>query len=238
MLEEGVRMRIFLPALLLALALSGSAGAATRNFGITSFDRIRVDGPYKVKLTTGVAPYASASGTQQALDGVAVDVQGRTLVVHSNPSSWSSYPDANNGPVEISLGTHELSAARLNGSGSLQISKVKSLSFDLAVQGSGAASIGQTDVDQLSVALAGSASAVLAGRSGKMSAVLRGISSLDASALVTKDAAIGADGAATVKANITNAVKIDGSGPATIALSGRPSCTSKLSGSASVSGCR
>ena len=238
MFEEGVRMRIFLPALAILLALPGSAGAATRNFGITGFDRIRVDGPYKVKLAIGVAPYARASGSQQALDGVAIDVQGRTLVVHTSQSSWGGYPDDDHGPVEISLGTHELSAARLNGSGSLEISKVKALSFDLAVEGSGAASVGQTDVDQLSVALTGSASASLAGRSGKMSAFLRGISSLDASALVTKDATIGADGATTVKANITNAVKITGSGPATIALSGGPSCTSKLSGSASVSGCR
>ena len=49
---------------------------------------------------------------------------------------------------------------------------------------------------------------------------------------------IGAEGAATVKANVTNAVKIDGSGPATITLTGKPSCTSSLKGSASVSGCR
>jgi hypothetical protein len=231
-------MRTVLPAFLFTLALSAPAAAATRNFGITSFDKIRVEGPYKVTLTTGVAPFASATGSQSALDSVAVDVQGNTLVVHANQSSWGGYPGGSVGPIEIKLGTHDLTSARLNGSASLQINKVKSLTFELVIQGSGAASIAQTDVDQLTLGLAGSASASLAGRVGKLNAVLRGISSLDASALTTKDAALAIDGAATVKANISNTAKIDGSGPATIALAGNPSCTSKLGGSASVTGCK
>ena len=49
-------------------------------------------------------------------------------------------------------------------------------------------------------------------------------------ALAVKDATIGAEGAATVKANVTNAVKIDGSGPATITLTGSPSCTIRRQG--------
>jgi hypothetical protein len=167
-----------------------------------------------------------------------VDVQGNTLVVHTSQSSWGGYPGQNAGPVEIKLGTHDLTSARLNGSASLQINKVKALTFELVVQGSGTASIGEADVDQLTLGLAGSASASLAGRAGKLNAVLRGISSLDASGLVTKDASMAIDGAATIKANISNSAKIDGSGPATIALAGNPACTSKLGGSASVTGCR
>jgi hypothetical protein len=71
-----------------------------------------------------------------------------------------------------------------------------------------------------------------------MTAVIRGISSLEASGLSTKDATIGAEGAATIKANVTNAVTVDGNGPTSITLAGRPSCTLRLVGSASVSGCR
>lgn len=231
-------MRTRLPALLLALALSAPADAATRNFGITGFTRVKVDGPFQVQLATGVAPFASASGSPAALDRVAIDVQGNTLIVHANRSSWGGYPGRDTGPVQIRLGTHELSAAWLNGAGTLAIDRVTGLKFELSVQGSGGAAIRRADVDQLSVALAGTASAVIAGRAGKMTAVVRGISSLDAAGLAAKDASIGAEGAATVKALVTNAVTIDGSGPATVMLSGRPSCTVRVSGSASVSGCR
>ena len=229
-------MRILLA--ITALAIAAPAGAATRNFGVDSFDKIRVDGPYAVTLTTGVAPFARASGTPAALDAVNVTVEGHTLVVRANRSSWGGYPGAGTGPVQVEIGTHELGAAWLNGAGGLKINRVKGLSFQLSVQGSGSATIERADVDQLNVGIGGTASATLAGKVAKMTAVVRGISALDASALVVKDATIGAEGAATVKANVTNAAKIDGSGPATITLTGRPSCTVSLKGSTSVSGCR
>jgi hypothetical protein len=229
-------MRILLFVALVALS-AAPAASASRNFGVTSFEKIRVDGPFKVRLSTGVAPFARASGSPSALDRVSLELRGNTLVVQSKSSSWGANPAEGLGQVEISLGTHELSAAWVNGSGSLAIDRAKGLKFDLSVQGSGAGGVEQVDVDQLSVNLAGTASAVLAGRAGKMTALIRGISSLDAAGLATKDAAVGVEGAATIKANVSNSVKVDGSGPATVTLSGSPSCTLRLHGSASVSGC-
>ena len=131
-----------------------------------------------------------------------------------------------------------MSAAYLNGAGSLQIDRVKALAFELSVQGSGIATIGSTDVDQLLVGVVGSASATLGGSrrqadgDGSRYFLARCVGP------GVKDATISAEGAATVKANITNAVKVDGTGPATITFTGDPACTSRLNGSASVSGCR
>ena len=230
-------MRIFL-LVAAASAIAVPAGAATRNFGITSFEKVRVDGPFKVRLTTGVAPFARATGSPAAIDRVAIEVHDDTLVVHTDLDSWGGYLGKDVGPVEINLGSHDLSAAWLNGSGSLAIDRVKGLSFDLSVQGSGAGEIGQVSVDQLNVSLVGTASAKLAGQAAKMTAVIRGISSLDAAALATKDATLGAEGAATIAADVSNSVTVDASGPATVKIAGAPACTLRVSGSASVSGCR
>jgi hypothetical protein len=230
-------MRTFLLAAALC-AISAPAGAATRNFGITSFTKVRVDGAFKVRLATGVAPFAKATGSTAALYRVSLEMRGDTLVVHNNMDPWSGYPGKDAGPVEISLGTHDLSSAWVNGSGVLSIDRVKGLSFGLSVQGSGAGEIGQADVDQLSVTVVGSASAKLAGEAAKMTAVIRGISSLDAAGLSARDATLGADGSATIAADVSNSVTIDASGPATVRLSGGPACTLKVDGSASVSGCR
>jgi hypothetical protein len=218
-------------------AVAAPADAATRNFGITSFEKVRVDGPFKVTVTSGVAPYAKATGSSASLDRVAVDVRGDTLVVHNNLDSWSGYPGTDPGPVEISIGTHELSAAWLNGSGSLSIDKVKGLSFDLSVQGSGAGEIGEANVDQLNVSVIGTASARIAGQAAKLTAVIRGISTLDVGALSTKDATLGADGAATIEAKVSDSATIDANGPATVRISGGPACTLRVAGSASISGC-
>ena len=229
-------MRSFLFIAALSAAAAPASGA-TRNFEITSFSKVRVDGPYKVTLKTGVAPFASATGSQAALDRIAIDVRGDTLVIRSSLDSWGGYPGQDVGPVEISLGTHDLSAAWLNGSGALSIDKVKGLSFDLSVQGSGVGTIAETNVDQLQVNVVGTASARLAGQAAKMTAVIRGISSLDAAALSTKDANLAADGAGTIAADVTNSVTVNATGPATVRLTGAPSCTLRVAGSAIVSGC-
>lgn len=230
-------MRTFLTAALL-LSIAAPAGAASRNFGITSFDKVRIEGPYKVVLMTGVAPFARASGDASALDRLAIEVRGDTLVVHGNMSSWGGYPGKDSGPVQISIGTHDLRSAWLSGAGTLAINRIQGLSFDLSSQGSGSMTVGRVDVDQLNVSVIGTASTVLAGRAAKMTAVIRGISSLDASALAVKDATLGAEGAATIKANVSNSLAADGNGPVSVTVTGRPSCTLRLTGSASVSGCK
>jgi hypothetical protein len=230
-------MRTFLTAAAIFL-LAGPAGAATRNFGVTGFEKVRVEGPYKVVLTTGVAPFARATGSAAALDRIAIEVRSNVLVVHSNLSSWGGYPGKDTGTVQIDIGTHDLRSAWLSGAGTLAISRIEGLSFDLSSQGSGSVTVGQADVDQLNVSVVGTSSAVLAGRAAKVTAVVRGISSLDASGLAAKDATIGAEGAATIKANVTDAVTVDANGPVSITLGGRPACTLRVNGSASVSGCR
>lgn len=232
-------MRTFLPITLAVIVLGASpASSANRNFGVSGFDRIRVDGPFTVRVVTGVAPFAIASGSPAALDSVAIDMQGRTLVVRPGRTSWGGYPGDAKGPVEINIGTHELTAAYLNGAGSIAIDKVRGLSFDLSVQGAGSASIGAVAVDQLKVSIAGTATARLAGTAPKLTAMVRGISTLDASALVAKDATIGAQGPATVKATVTGTAKVDAMGAAAVGLEGRPACTVKAVGSATVTGCR
>lgn len=231
-------MRTLLLISAATLTLAAPATAAGRNFGITSFTKVRVDGPFKVTLTTGVAPFARASGSAAALDRVAIEVAGDTLVVHSNVSSWGGYPGANAGPVEVSLGTHDLTNAWLNGAGSLAIDRVKGLGFALSVQGSGAAEIGDVQADRMTVGIVGSGSGKLAGKTGKLTAVVRGIATLDAARLDAHDAALAAEGSATIDAAASNTVTIDASGPATIRLTGSPACTVKAAGSASVSGCR
>ena len=231
-------MRTFLFACAAALTIATPVDAASRNFGISSFTKVRVDGPFKVTLTTGVAPFAKASGSTAALDRIAVDVRGDTLVVHTNTSSWGGYPGSDTGLVEVTIGTHDLSNAWVNGAGSLAINKVKGLSFALSVQGAGSAEIGDVRVDQMNVGLVGTANARLAGETKKLTALVRGISSLDAVALRTSDAKVGAEGAATVNANVSNTVSVDANGTATIRFAGRPSCTLKVKGSTSVSGCR
>jgi hypothetical protein len=242
--EDG-RMIDRLPILALLILASlpasafGAAPQAQRNYSVTSFDRIRVDGPYQVVLTTNVSPFARATGTQASLDGVSLKVEGRTLIVRaSSGGSWGGYPGEGRGPVTIEVGTHGLVNAWVNGAGSLIIDRVKGLSFDLAIQGPGVARIGDAQVDQMKVGISGAGSARLAGRVAKLTAVIRGTSSFEGDELQVTDAVIGAEGPTTVRAQVTNSAKVDATGLATVTLAGRPACTVKAQGSANVVGCK
>ena len=219
------------------VASASPASAATRNFGIRSFEKIRVEGPYVVRLKTGVAPFARAKGPQAALDRIDLEMRGNVLLVRAGPFNRNPSAAAL-APLELEIGTHDLHSAALNGSGSLAIDKVKGLKFDLSVQGSGTADIASVAVDQLSLNLGGDASARLTGKAKTMAATLRGISTLDASALDVADAELGANGPATLRAKVTRAAEIDAKGTASITLAGLPSCTLKVQGSTSVTGCK
>ena len=232
--------QLILAAFLLSAALAPTAAsAAERNFGVSGFDRVRVDGDYKVTLTVGVPPYAKAKGSARALDPVDVVVEGRTLIVRANKSaSWGGYPGESAGPVEVLIGTHELTAAFVNGAGSLAINQVRGMKFEASAQGAGSIAIDRVEVDVFQLGLAGAASARLAGKALKLTAIVRGTSALDGEALVVKDAVIGAQGPAIVKLTATGTAKVDAIGVAAVTLSGKPSCIVTIKGSASATGCR
>ncbi len=234
-------MRIFITALALATlaSLAAPAGAATRNFGVHGFERIRIDGPYRVKLTTSVAPFAKAtSSSASALDGLVVEVQGRTLIVRNNRKSWGGYDGESAAPVEISIGTHELTAAWVNGSGTLEIDKLRSFAFDLAVQGSGAARVASVEVDQFKVSVSGTAAASLTGTAKKLTATVLGVSMIQATELSSKDATFSVSGPGTIRATVTETAKVTVQGPSTVEMAGSPACTIKATGSANITGCK
>ena len=226
--------------LFIAAVLLGSAApatAATRSFTVTSFDRIRVDGPYSVRLSTGVTPYARATGSARALDGISVRVEGRTLSIRRDSSAWGGYPYGAMEPVELTVGTHELATASLNGAGTLSIDMVRGLNFELSAQGAGRADIGAVEVDRLVVALSGTISSRVAGKALKLTAIVRGASNLDAAALSARDGLLSAQGPAQLSALVTETARVDATGVAQVTIAGKPACTVKLLGSSTVSGC-
>ena len=224
-------------ALCVAALSASSATAAERTLSVTTFDKVRIDGPYSVRLTTGVSPFARVSGSTAAIDAVSVDQQGRTLIVRGNPSSWGGNPGQSRGPVEIAVGTQDLAAAYVNGAGSLQVNRIKGLSFDLSVQGSGSAAIADAKVDHMKVSISGVGTVSIAGTAPKLTALVRGTSSLDAAGLAVKDATIGAEGPAQVRVTASNSAKVDARGVASVEVAGGGACTVKAQGSAVITGC-
>lgn len=221
--------------LLAAVLLSSGASAAERGYSVTDFDRIRVDGPYKVTLVTGKSPSARAYGSQAAIEGVVVDLQGRTMIVRRSSQSWGGYPGQSAGPVELRVSTYGLRSAALNGAGSLSIDKVRGQAIELSVAGSGLLKVGAVEADRLTLGVTGNGRAEVAGRALTAQVGIRGTGVVDASALTTNDVKLAADGPGDIRITATRTASVVSNGAGNIVVIGTPACTVKATGSGTVS---
>lgn len=220
------------------VAAASPLAAADRNYSVTDFTRIKVDGPFAVTLKANSAPFARASGSTRALDRVTLRVEGRTLIIRTDRSAWGGAPGEDHGRVTISVGTHELEQATLSGPGSLAIDRAGGLTFALTSFGSGAVSVASVTADRLSILAQGAGSTRVAGAVRQLVATLDGPGMIDASALSAKDATLSAMGPASIRATVSNSAMLFAGGTATIAIDGGAACEKKVSGSAVVTGCR
>ena len=214
-----------LPLALLALAAAAPAGAAERNYSVTDFDRVQVDGPYRVTVATGLASGARAEGSAEALERLSVEVLGSTLRVRANRSAWGGYPGERTGPVAITLTTRDLRAAAVVGSGSLEVDRTRGLRVDLSVNGSGRLAVTGVDADNLVVGLLGGGRITLAGRAKQLKATVQGSGDLAAAELRVDDAQIAADTAGSVTVAVARPVRLRATGPGDVEIIGTPSCT-------------
>jgi hypothetical protein len=221
-------------AVLVALAAT-PAGAAERGYSITSFDRIRVEGPFVVTVTTGKTPSARASGTAEALERVTVRVEGRTLLVRPNVSGWGGYPGRQDAPARVAVSTPALHTISLLGSGRVEVDRIRAPKATLTVEGSGRMSVGTLEADTASLAVAGSGGIEAAGRVKQASALARGVAEIRASDLVVSDLSLVSETAGTVTLNATRSAKVSSTGVGAVEVLGTAACEVKKVGSGPLS---
>jgi len=221
----------FSAVLLLAAA---PAAAAERSYTITSFDRIRVEGPFAVTVTSNRGPAARASGTAAALDEVVARVDGRTLVLRRGTGGWGGYPGGQRGPVSIAVSVPQLASASLTGAGSLTIDAMRGQRLDLVVDGSGALRVGRIETDRLTATVVGAGAMALGGQAAEARIIVRGSGGLDAPQLSVADANVTADGAGSVRLAARRTANVQASGGGSVLVSGSPACTVRNSGAGEV----
>ncbi|WP_217431028.1 GIN domain-containing protein, partial [Sphingomonas bacterium] len=85
----------FLPQRFLQLALlllPAAATGATRERSVGSFDRLRVAGPFEVRIETGRPASARMEADDASVDRIEVTVEGDTLVVRMGNGGWGETP--------------------------------------------------------------------------------------------------------------------------------------------------
>ena len=190
----------------LLLLAAAPAAAAERGYSVTSFDRVRVEGPFEVVLTTGKAVSARASGSAEAIERLSLRVEGRTMLIRPGLSAWGGYPGKQSGPPRI-----------------------------LTVEGSGQISVGALDADNASLAVAGSGAIEAAGRGKQASAVARGTAEIRAAGLAVSDLTLASESAGAVTMNASRSARVSVMGPGPVTVEGNAACEVKKLGSGPVS---
>jgi hypothetical protein len=206
---------------------TGSAAAATRSYGLTSFDRIRVTGPFDVHVHVGGSPSARATGPQEAIDRLSVEQQGNQLVIKPLANGWGGWPTGFHGKLVVDVAAPAVSNVVVAGSGDVTIDRAKGDQLDVVLSGSGSLEIAAVEVTSLSATLTGSGDLSLAGRSRQARATVTGSGDLKGAGLVVDDATVSLVGSGdlaigarhTAKGHLAGSGDVTVAGPATCAIS-------------------
>lgn len=220
--------------ILSCLAFAATASAAERKVFVSSFDRLRVEGPLQVVVTTGRSPGGRVAGDPRALDGVEVRQEGNSVVVRAigGRSDEPRGPAAQ--PIVVTLATPSLAAAYLVGPGALTITGMKADRADLSVAGSGTIAVTGANATELNATSIGTGRVTIAGRATRVRFVVNGAGGIQADGLDASELAVRLDGPGEVAARARYTASVTNTGLGKVAVAGLAKCVVKAVASGSV----
>ncbi|WP_375271911.1 GIN domain-containing protein [Sphingomonas sp.] len=232
------QLRALAPLFLLAAATP--AHAAERVWNIASFDRVRVDGPFEVRIATGASPRARASAADPALlDRLRLNVEGGTLSLRldrgTDDYARSGATRGADGPPVFTLSTVALKGVTLLSGARVTVPRMSGARLDLGVTGTGSLSVDEASAEQVNATVIGSGSIRLAGRAGKARLVTNGPGTIDADALSAGELFVSLDGSGETRAAARYSAEIASTGMGRVTVSGTPKCTVRAAAGGPVS---
>ena len=227
---EGVthgRMLVRVAPLALLFA-AAPAVAADRVFSVGSYERVRVDGPFEVRIVTGGSPNAKASGDRQLLDRLAIAVNGTILTVRLGNGGWGEMPRSKvNAPPVITLSAPRLTSLAISAGARVTVTRMVAQRIDLSVIGSGSLALERADTDQLRAALTGSGTMTIGGRANRATLLTDGPGTIDASTMTVNDLIVQLAGAGDTKAAARHTAQVTTTGLGSVTVIGNAKCVVK-----------
>lgn len=205
------------------MTLAAPATAADRRWSIPGFDRLRVEAPVEVRVTTGGGASARASSDDAALLArLELRVDGGMLVVRLPGSAMRPVP----GPLGIvTLTTPRLAAVTVFGAAPVTVAGLRGDRVDLTVNGPGAIRATGIATTKLTATLIGDGAIALSGRAADARLTANGKGTTDASALTVDQLKVQATEGATTQAAARYDAHIIAARGATVSIAGKPRCT-------------
>jgi hypothetical protein len=217
--------RVLSSALLL---LATPAAAADRVFSVGSYERVRVDGPFEVRIVTGGSPGAKASGDRQLVERLAIAVNGTVLSVRLGAEGWGEMPRRRSEvPTIVTLTTPRLTSLAVSAGARVAVTRMASQRIELSVIGSGTVALDKADADELRASLTGAGSVTIGGRANRATLLGDGAGTIDASAMTVNDLIVHLSGAGETKAAARYTAQVTSTGLGRVTVTGNAKCVVK-----------
>lgn len=232
-----MRIALLIP---IALFATGFAPAPEeRRVLLTGFERIRVDGPFRVQVVAG-PPAATVAGDRRAIDRVSITNQGGVLIVGVSTATWEGWRDKE-GAAAITVSVPRLRAANINGGGTLDIAAIAGQRVDLGINGAGSLTVRSVTADQLVTTLTGTGIVRIDGGTARTARFMSyGAGSIDATGLSVSDLIVHSQSAgdsrftarftASISTLGTGSVRVEGNAACRLTGPGPASCAGKVEG--------
>jgi hypothetical protein len=215
-------MRLLAPALL--LLLGAAAPGEDRSYMVTSFDRLRVDGPFQVEVRSGSSPQARAEGERAALERLDLHVEGTTLVVSAKADGWRLPTGETPSVPQVSVTIPALRTVLVNGGGRVRIARMAGDRVDLGLNGAGVIAVDAIDAGAVNATLTGTGAITLAGKSLRARLRSNGAGTIDAGALTTGEGTVIAETAGQTRLGARYKVRVFALGSGGVEIVGTPEC--------------
>ena len=207
--------------------------SVSRNYQLAAFDKIEVAGPYEVKVTTGGAPGASATGGDKLLDETEVIVEGNVLKIRPRKKNGIRWNWGKRGKAEFTVTTAMLHGSEIAGSGGVSVDKVDG-DFKGGIAGSGDLTLAAVNGGAVEFGVAGSGKITAAGKAQSTKVEIAGSGDVDTSGLAAKTADVSIAGSGNVKANASDSAKVGIAGSGDVTVTGGAKCEVSKAGSGNV----
>lgn len=211
--------------------IKGSGVKVEKARALGAFSKLRIDGPFDVRLAQAGSDQATVVADDNIEPLVETVVEGDALVVRMKRDAGFTTRSA---PL-VRVDARALQAIAINGSGDLSAERFKGDSLNLSIIGSGDVHFGLVELKDLNVSISGSGDVRLAGRADQQSWSVSGSGDVDARSLAGRAAKVNINGSGDVSIGVTEQLDVQLSGSGDLSYAGRPQLRQSVSGSGEIS---
>ncbi|RZL40624.1 MAG: DUF2807 domain-containing protein [Rubrivivax sp.] len=216
----------------------GSGKNRTRGSGVRvekaralgAFTKLRIDGPFDVKLTQAGGDQATVVADDNIEPLIETVVEGDSLVLRLKRDAGFTTRLV----PTVRIDARAVQAVAINGSGDLTVEQFKADGLNLSIVGSGDVQLGLVELKDLTVSISGSGDVRVAGRAEQQAWKLSGSGDVDARALSGRAANVELHGSGDVSLGVTEQLDVKLSGSGDLNYAGRPQLRQSVSGSGEV----